>query len=415
MKGAESRLNSIGRKKIDFIRDYGYAVFAHDLTLNALDFIDESELKGTVPAPYNKQLIKDILDQNHCICGTPVTLGTEAYVAIVSMLEKAGDPILNNRVNRARAQLTELQRNSVKAAEKYSEVLDEEKSASNEIEEHKKLIAELSKEIANQTYSDDEVRAQEKNRRDFINLKNVAIRDLVQEELKLKQKEETKSHLEEEILRMQGNVPQVENLKKLEMISGSVIKTIESKLKKFEDEMPSILIGKINKFLTKFVRQDFKAKIDSTTYDIALFDADNRKVEMSDGQSLLLGLTFISSLIELARERKNLKDEILTPGAIAPFVLDAPFGVLDNTYKANVARTIPETVDQVVFLLSSSHWEGLVDEAIRDRVGAEYTLQVEVAGPQGDKTIDSIEINGEKYPSVVYDREVSRSNIIKVM
>ena len=86
---AKSRLNSSVSKKLAFIRDYGNAVFAHDLTLNAMDFIDESELKGTVPAPYNKQLIQDILEQQHCICGAHVVAGSEAFIAIMSMLLSA--------------------------------------------------------------------------------------------------------------------------------------------------------------------------------------------------------------------------------------------------------------------------------------------------------------------------------------
>lgn len=412
---AESRLNISTNYKLEFIRDYGNAVFAHNLTLNALDFIDENELKGTVPAPYNKQLIQDILDQKHCICGASVTIGTEAYSSIVSMLEKAGDPVLNSRVNRARAQLSELRRNSAKSSNKYLEVLSFEKQAKDEVAELKTLINNLSKEIINQNYSDAEISALEKNRRDHQDFLDRSNRELGQASSQIKEQRTVKSNLEDEITRLQGNLPQVEILNKAVEIAKKIIQIITNKLDNFEKEMPTILIGKINKFLTQFVRQDFKAKINPDTYNIALYDESDRKVAMSDGQSLLLSLTFISSLIELARERKNLKDEILTPGAIAPFVIDAPFGDLDNTYKANVAHTIPKTVDQVVFLLSSSHWAGLVDDAIRDRVGSEYTLQVEVEGPQGDKKIDSITINGKDYPSAVYEKEISRTNIIKVM
>lgn len=412
---AKSRMNSSVNKKLAFIRDYGNAVFAHDLTLNAMDFIDESELKGTVPAPYNKQLIQDIIEQQHCICGAHVAAGSEAFIAIMSMLEKAGDPVLYSRVNKARSHLSELERNSARAGREYSEVLEFERQASIEVEELSKLIDDLSKDILNKDYSDDVITAQEKNRSANQELLQRASRELGQATRELKEQTDLKNALEDQIRLMEASTPQVEFKKKLLEISKSVVKIIETKLNSFEKEMPTILIDKINKFLTQFVRQDYKAMINPSTYDISLHDETNQKVAMSDGQRLLLSLTFISSLIELARDRKKLKNEILTPGAIAPFVIDAPFGDLDNTYKANVARTIPETVDQVVFLLSSSHWEGLVDEAIREKVGAEYTLQVEVVGPQGDRKIDSIEVKGKEYPSAVYNQEVPRTNIIKVM
>ena len=49
-------------KKISLIREYSWVAFAHKLTKEGLDFIDESELKGRIPAPYNIQLVKDILN-----------------------------------------------------------------------------------------------------------------------------------------------------------------------------------------------------------------------------------------------------------------------------------------------------------------------------------------------------------------
>lgn len=135
---------------------------------------------------------------------------------------------------------------------------------------------------------------------------------------------------------------------------------------------------------------------------------------MSDGQQLLLSLTFISSLIELAASRKNAQGEILTPGVIAPFVIDAPFGVLDNTYKGNMAKSIPESVEQVVFLLSSSHWEGTVEENIRSKVGREYNLVAEVSASQGSKELNPIYIKGRKIDTVRYNCDIDRTVIEEV-
>ncbi len=152
----------------------------------------------------------------------------------------------------------------------------------------------------------------------------------------------------------------------------------------------------------------------NVSYDIRLIDRDKLKVAESDGQQLLLSLTFISCLIELAAQRKGASGEILTPGAIAPFVIDAPFGVLDNTYKGNMAKSIPDLVEQVVFLLSSSHWQGSVDENIKNKVGAEYNLVLEVKGPQGSKKLSPLIINNREYDTVRYDCEVDRTVIEEI-
>ena len=114
------------------------------------------------------------------------------------------------------------------------------------------------------------------------------------------------------------------------------------------------------------------------------------------------------------KERKNLSSNILTAGAIAPFVIDAPFGVLDNMYKGNIAEEIPKAVGQVIFLLSSSHWEGSVDEKLRSKVGIEYNLLLEVASPQNGREQNTIEISGKKYQTAVYDAEIDRTVIQEV-
>ena len=149
-------------------------------------------------------------------------------------------------------------------------------------------------------------------------------------------------------------------------------------------------------------------------FDIILFDRKNNKVPKSDGQSLLLSLTFISSLIHLAKDRLGASGDILIPGTSAPFVIDAPFGVLDNEYKANVAREIPKAVNQVIFLLSSSHWEGTVEEVIRERVGAEYNMVLNVASETKKDITSSISILGSNYDSVIYNADKDVTSIQEV-
>jgi DNA sulfur modification protein DndD len=179
-------------------------------------------------------------------------------------------------------------------------------------------------------------------------------------------------------------------------------------------EAGTLIIDKVNKHLSAFVRQDYIAKLDPNTFEIKLHDSHNAAVAASDGQSLLLSLTFISALISFSRDRRNAKGQILTPGAVAPFVIDAPFGVLDNTYKGRIAEAIPKSVDQVIFLLSSSHWAGQVEQGIRDKVGSEYNMVLEDTSKGDGKGVDHIEIEGQKYDTVRYNCQVEQTLIEKV-
>ena len=96
------------KEKRTLISEFATTVFGFELSRLALDFIDEAEYKGTVPAPYNEQLVSDILKASTCICGSDIKPGTEAFVRIQAMLKKASDPMLENRIRKARSQLTSI-------------------------------------------------------------------------------------------------------------------------------------------------------------------------------------------------------------------------------------------------------------------------------------------------------------------
>src|SRR5690606_3877534 len=88
------------------VTKYATSVFSKKISGEGIDFIDDKELKGKIPAPFNEQLVKDILEQSKCICGARVEEGSEAFENIRKLIAKAADPVLMNRVTRARGQLT---------------------------------------------------------------------------------------------------------------------------------------------------------------------------------------------------------------------------------------------------------------------------------------------------------------------
>ncbi|WP_204310755.1 hypothetical protein, partial [Escherichia coli] len=67
-----------------------------------------------------------------------------------------------------------------------------------------------------------------------------------------------------------------------------------------------------------------------------------------------MSLAFTAALVAFAKSRVGMEDAILTPGTVAPLVLDAPIGHLDKSYRRATAEFLPEMAGQVVLLLSSS-------------------------------------------------------------
>ena len=407
-KGVRDRALS---RKANLVGRYAVCAFGAKMAKAGIDFIDDKELKGSIPAPYNVQLVKDILEKETCICGAEVKHGSDAFGCIQSLLAKAADPVLINRVRRARSQLTVIRKDMSSAKADFCEVIDEISRSEEAIVNVKADMERLSLEIQGVDF--DEIKEKEATR---INLfhqlqeANKLYGSLTERKGKWVDSASDYTAKEKNFKSTEPAVVRLQNL--MEFIK-EMEDELDYVLRKAEDSSILILAEKINKFLDLYVKQDFRAKI-TPDFEIVLHDREKRPVAHSDGQALLLSLTFISSLISLAKERSAASGAVLTPGAVAPFIIDAPFGVLDNTYKANIAEEIPKSVNQVVFLLSSSHWEGTVENAIRKRIGYEYNLVLEVEAAKGNKEDGAITVLGKRHDTVRYSSDADRTTIEEI-
>lgn len=407
-----SEIDRKEKEKVKLIRGYGAYVFAGKLASQALDFINEEEFKGTIPAPYNENLVRQILEQHECICGAPINDHSEAYNNISKLLKNAADPDQGNRVIRARETLKSIQTKNEDSKDRLLSNRQDLFRLKNELEETKKGLEQISLKMIEVNI--DEISGLEKQRETYQQEKDSEHRLQGSLEANLERLQPLIESKQSRINQLRAESTGIDIYQESLDILEEVETLLENTLANAEKSSFSELSRLINNTLDKYVRQDFKAKIDKNSFNIRLIDNQERSVAMSDGQQLLLSLTFISSLIELAASRKNAQGEILTPGVIAPFVIDAPFGVLDNTYKGNMAKSIPESVEQVVFLLSSSHWEGTVEENIRSKVGREYNLVAEVSASQGSKELNPIYIKGRKIDTVRYNCDIDRTVIEEV-
>lgn len=409
----KSRLAGFEKKRVSLIKKYAANVFAHEISFEVLDFIDEDEFSSTIPSPYNENLVYKILEETQCICGADISVGSEAYNRIQDLLKTAADPQQESRVTKAQAELRSIKKISSQAKDDFESNIRGISDSRENVSKFEDRLKNISIEIQGVKDIGD-IHELEKRRNQFQIRLTDDNRSIGNLERKVKDNTALLERKRSEILRLQSSSSEVNKYRELEDIAQKVQTTINETLKSAQASVELKIMEKVNSFLVKFVRQDYKAKMDPSSFDIRLFDRNDLQVAESDGQGLLLSLTFISSLIELARERKNASGEILTPGAIAPFIIDAPFGVLDNKYKGNVAKSIPDSVGQVVFFLSSSHWEGTVEENIRNKVGMEYNLVLEVQADRDNKAEDEIIIQGTNYPTVKYNCSVDRTVIEKV-
>jgi DNA sulfur modification protein DndD len=180
----------------------------------------------------------------------------------------------------------------------------------------------------------------------------------------------------------------------------------------YETEARAAISHKVDKILEKVLRKDYTFQIDDD-FSIKLMSGDN-VVGSSSGESQLLGLLFTAALCEYSRDRLEDKTAFLTPGTVAPMVLDSPLGQLDDTYKLNTAEFLPTMADQVILLLSSSQGDAETVNTLRPHVGKEYLLQAHNTGAKGSRGVESKNIGGKDYALTLYDATEATTKVVEV-
>jgi DNA sulfur modification protein DndD len=96
-----------------------------------------------------------------------------------------------------------------------------------------------------------------------------------------------------------------------------------------------------------------------------------------------------------------------------PVVMDSPFGSLDEIYRRQVAKAIPELANQLVVLATKTQWRGEVEREMKRRIGRQYVLSYK--SPKPDCEEDAIELNGSRYPLVTRSpNEFEYTKIVEV-
>lgn len=407
----ESDLKREQHKRQKLIADCGWKVFGLEISENSLNFIDTSTLTGKIPAPYDETLVNDIVATARCICGREVCHGSEEYDTIQALLD--------------RANTAEIKSNILKARSFAQTIGDHAKSFIDDFTSVNKAINKFNHEIATLL---------EQLKR--LNIQLDSINDKKLNELRVKEKSVSSKLSSTEVLinqlnrdinillsnqasfqrEVDKNVPQdKESYSILQSIAfiQNLIDVCQLRLDETEKESKNLIAKDVNDILNTFSRKDFSVKV-TDSFSFELVNSNGDVVAKSKGERLLLNLSFVSALIKMAAQRSKANGKFLQPGTVAPFIIDAPFGELDETYRKATAHFLPNNSEQLVLLLSSSHWQGAVGETIQEKIGSEYIFISHKKSAQGSKPLDEIEIDGLIYEQSKYSDNFTGTSIKKV-
>lgn len=415
---ASRRLTTLKDKKNKLLRDkyskiakYGWAVFGSEFAKTSLDFIDESELKGRIPEPYNQQLIIDLLEATKCICGRSLEEGSDEYKNITSLLAKAANPKLLQRLRGINAQINAIQMTAKDAYQDISDSVSNYDDTDEQIQQLEHKLTNLHQQII--SIPEKEISRLQTILRTLKTDRDNQVRKITALDIQITSLKRNIESNEKKKEQFTSNNDVITGLKERSNFIRLLQDFISEYLVKMEQGVRLHVLEEVNNTLERFSRHDFKIRV-SNNFEFLLLDKYDNKVGQGDGLNLLLNLTITTALINFAGKYKDVKDPILNTTTVAPLFIDAPFGVLDNKYRSVVVRELPKSVNQIIFLVSSSQWTEEMDAEIRDSINSEYCVILEESAEQKNKEVDKISIQGKEYILSRYGCDTDRTVIEKV-
>ena len=372
-------INDAKRKLTDKIKaeisERGFLSFFGETAELVSKILEEKRLKGELPYKIKQQFIDDLLDKKTCICGIDFVEGDEHYLSIEKYRKSAGSKGVEEAFMSTTSSLRNVEINrkqlyeTIKDAERNKQQLEDERNRLSgrldtislklhdcEIEEIQSLETQRK---AQQTKLEDELRREGRMKGEL--------------DEKLENLESIKKDREKLISQSQQHSLLAKRLSTAEECSR-VVHALHSAL---SDQTKNKLSKRVDQTFREIIRKPYWAEIDDE-YTLQIYKqieghGKQLVIEKSTAESQITSLSFISSIVNLAKEQQQ-KEGQLVKGGVFPIIMDSPFGALDPEYRALIAKYIPVLADQVILMASRSQWQGPVEAECAPRVGKQVSL-----------------------------------------
>jgi DNA sulfur modification protein DndD len=327
--------------------------------------IEDKVEKGELPPRIKETFIRELLEKGRCICGNELAgearKTLEEYSKKVSLSEVSEISIIGKTT------ISEIQSSIQEFPEKVDEMNDEIKDLVEQLEGKERRLEHISDEIKGFNLS--EIRRYEDRREELDKLiaKNEQLFLMNKGELEACENTLTdlKSDEEKELSKDKKNTI-LKNKLTLVHSALNVLKNTEK-----------IIKTKIRKQVEKSINQNFKTLIRKKdafksisideNYEVRVQHKDgyNAINDLSAGEYLILGLSFMSSLMTIS-------------GFQAPVIIDTPLGKIDDEHREYITTELPKFLSgtQLILLVTPTEYDENVKKNLRQFLLNENFYQI---------------------------------------
>ncbi|MGN3971973.1 hypothetical protein, partial [Cronobacter sakazakii] len=363
-------------EKISKTPDWALRTFSQKLASFDVSAINTEELNKSLRYTVDRQLLREIVHNNECICGTHIEKDSSAARLLEELGKHAVDPDLKHRWERAtklqqRLSSQQLPKASMK---KLLADIDDYEVGMQELEHS---IKELSFTIVESDIDDIKIieRAKDLAKSQCDQLKG----QIPQLEQNIRKKDIDIKEIDRRVSSLSSTQPKAQKVRDLIQATDKIIELYEEAMNSSQKGVEQLLLKKMQSLFSQVafngytVQKDTNGKSGSFTWVIV--DNKGKRAATGNGYQAMLAISFIVALIEFSKVRAYNKQHLLTPGTIAPFIADSILAFIGPDNGRELVRYIAEKVEQSIFLFSQAQWtETHTDKGIRHKIGKEYNL-----------------------------------------
>lgn len=398
---------------------WALAVFGKKLASIDLSSINKEEINKSLRYTVDKQLLREIIDNNECICGTHVGEDSSAARLLEELGKHAIDPELKRRWELAvKLQNTLCNQQFPRASmEKLLADVDDREDGIQELENS---IKDLSHTIVDSDIDDIKVIERDKylakSRCDQLN------RQILQIEQSVSKKEIDIKDIDRRVSSLSATQPKAHKVRNLILATEKIVELYEEAIISSQEGVDQILLSKMQSLFNQVAFNGYTVKKDTSvkggSFTWAIVDREGKRVAAGNGYQAMLSISFVVALIEFSKDRANNKQHLLTPGTVAPFIADSILAFIGPDNGRELVRYIANKVEQSIFMFSQAQWtETHADKGIRHKIGKEYNLvqhtvltEEEFKGQYPTK----LTVKGNDYDVVRFDSDFDKVTIEEI-
>jgi len=372
----EKALISANHKQKDLVTKEAYLALAHEALSNVSSIIEEKQKRGELPLiGIGKHFIEELISEHRCICGEKLVEGGSHYKHLEDIMKRAtAKSELEGNLS-SLGSFIEAHKND---NENFIAKLKANRQSVKEFQTKKSRleqdITRITNEIDKWLDHDKEERLDLK-RAETITSKEEQIKLIAQLEIEIEQLNTELKKAKKDLKLSQSISEEVSLIRNRISFCEEAMSILEEKNKEEIESIRIELSERLAKRFDQMLHSEKKAYLDES-FRLVVVGKDGNVSGKSRGEAKLISLIFISTLIELAKEKEmSMENDYLSTGAgVYPIIVDSPYGEFDAVYKKTISTALKELSPQVIILLNQEQWNEDIENVFNDSLAHAYRL-----------------------------------------